>query len=158
MPTFAKHSWSPLRRARFIGVDIIFSLVGIVMQLATAEETQIKYMRKALFALKEKTKDVIQRFDVTLLQKSIPNKTEFVIVIALGDMQRKLYDAFLGAVNSHESEKYVCVFLSEMMTQKCLSICRISFFVLWHTLAKIWNHPQLLLTQASSTVGFVRQI
>lgn len=66
-------------------------------------------MKQRLFILREKTKDIIQRADASHLRKSIPNKSEYVIVVALSPLQKQLYGDFLEAVKANVEEKCVIV-------------------------------------------------
>jgi SNF2 family DNA or RNA helicase len=102
-------------------------------------------MNQRTFILHEKTKDIIQRCDVSHLRRSVPNKAEFVLVVAMTDLQKKLYREFLAAVQANSEEKYEHDYLA--ITSSAL---RIGFFVMWHVLQKVWNHPQLLHRQSES--------
>ena len=99
-------------------------------------------MRHRAFLLREKTKDIVQRCDISQLSSELPKKDEYIVVVKLSEMQQKLYRTFLEAAAASEATAKLDV---ACLCKKLLIFSfRVSFFTAWHVLAKIWNHPRLL--------------
>ncbi|KAK4282924.1 hypothetical protein QN277_014241 [Acacia crassicarpa] len=104
----------------------------------------VKIMNQRSHILYEHLKGFVQRMDMNVAKKDLPPKTVFVISVKLSTLQRKLYKRFLdvhGFTNDRAS--------NEKMRKRC-------FFVGYHALAQIWNHPGILqLTKEEK--DYVRQ-
>ena len=59
-------------------------------------------MRHRAFLLRERTKDIVQRCDISQLSSELPKKDEYIVVIKLSEMQQKLYRTFLAAAAASE--------------------------------------------------------
>ena len=62
-------------------------------------------MRHRSFILHQKTKDIIHRCDASILGKELQGKTELVVIIRLGQVQRELYIRFLKAIHENNQMK-----------------------------------------------------
>lgn len=63
----------------------------------TEQASQRKRMSKRVYALSKKLDSLVQRRGVGVLHKDLPPKHEFVLTVRLGETQRQLYNAVLGA-------------------------------------------------------------
>lgn len=106
-----------------------------------------KLMRYRAHVLHSLLKGFVQRRSHTVLQKSLPEKTEFVLMFRMTEFQRKLYTVFMNEVVRSKKVPNPL---------KAFAVC-----------CKIWNHPDVLhnflkkreldldieLEEAESTVG-----
>lgn len=83
-----------------------------------------KLMRYRAHVLHSLLKGFVQRRSQTVLQKSLPTKTEFVMLIRMTQFQRKLYNVFMDEVVRSKKVPNPL---------KAFSVC-----------CKIWNHPDVL--------------
>ncbi|KAK1260994.1 Chromatin structure-remodeling complex protein SYD [Acorus gramineus] len=112
-------------------------LIGFQNPIENGQHTNstsddVKIMNQRSHILHEQLKGFVQRMDMNVVKKDLPPKTEFVIIVKLSPLQRKLYKRFLdvhGFTNGKIS--------SEKVRRSC-------FFAAYQALAQIWNHPGLL--------------
>lgn len=83
-----------------------------------------KLMRYRAFVLHSLLKGFVQRRSHTVLQKCLPVKTEFVMLVRMTPFQRKLYEVFMDEVVRSKKVPNPL---------KAFSVC-----------CKIWNHPDVL--------------
>lgn len=83
-----------------------------------------KLMRYRAHVLHSLLKGFVQRRSHTVLQKSLPTKTEFVMLVRMTPFQRKLYNVFMDEVVRSKKVPNPL---------KAFSVC-----------CKIWNHPDVL--------------
>ena len=84
----------------------------------------VKLMRYRAHVLHSLLKGFVQRRSQAVLQKCLPEKTEFVILVRMTQFQRKLYSVFMDeVVRSRKVPNPL----------KAFSVC-----------CKIWNHPDVL--------------
>lgn len=84
----------------------------------------IKFMRYRAHVLHSLLVGFVQRRSHMVLQKTLPNKQEYVILLKLSPFQRKLYE----------------VFMNEIVRKKAVPNPLKAFAVC----CKIWNHPDVL--------------
>jgi transcriptional regulator ATRX len=89
-------------------------------------------MKQRAHVLHKQVKGFVQRKNMTVLKDELPSKCVYVISVRLSNLQRKLYTQFL---HSHG-------LLSNPLENNGR---RSILFNAYHALAKIWNHPDLLL-------------
>lgn len=83
-----------------------------------------KLMRYRAHVLHSLLKGFVQRRSHTVLQKSLPDKTEFVLMFRMTEFQRKLYTVFMNEVVRSKKVPNPL---------KAFAVC-----------CKIWNHPDVL--------------
>jgi RAD54-like protein 2 len=95
-------------------------------QCIDSTPNDFKLMRYRAHVLHSLLKGFVQRRSHTVLQKSLPDKTEFVILVRMTKFQRKLYEVFMNeVVRSRKVPNPL----------KAFAVC-----------CKIWNHPDVLYT------------
>ena len=101
-------------------------------QCSDSKEEDKEFMRDRSFVLHHMLEGFVQRRDEGILVGTLPRKAEFVIPIRLSPVQEDLYKRYLehrmSGSDAHAS----------------------SLFKSYHTLAKVWNHPDLLLAEVQS--------
>lgn len=85
---------------------------------------EVSLMKKRAFLLIRKLKPIVDRKNVDILRAELPQKTELVIGCRMTDFQRELYSKFLET-NYKDGTP---------------------LFFYWHTIMKIVNHPDLVLS------------
>ncbi|XP_024393599.1 protein CHROMATIN REMODELING 20 isoform X2 [Physcomitrium patens] len=102
-------------------------------QRADSTSKDVKLMKHRAHVLHKQLMGFVQRKTMSVLKDELPSKCVYVISVRLSPLQRALYLKYLqinGFLNSGLNEK-----------QGRRSI----LFEAYHTLAKIWNHPDLLI-------------
>lgn len=93
-------------------------------QCVDSTPSDCKLMRHRAYVLHSLLKGFVQRRSHTVLQKSLPEKTEFVLLVRMTPFQRKLYSVFMDEVVRSKKVPNPL---------KAFSVC-----------CKIWNHPDVL--------------
>ncbi|CAM6062693.1 unnamed protein product [Sphagnum tenellum] len=101
-------------------------------QHADSTSKDVRLMKQRAHVLHKQVKGFVQRKNMTVLKDELPSKCVYVISVRLSNLQRKLYTQFL---HSHG-------LLSNPLENNGR---RSILFNAYHALAKIWNHPDLLL-------------
>ncbi|KAJ7569529.1 hypothetical protein O6H91_01G082600 [Diphasiastrum complanatum] len=98
-------------------------------QHADSTIQDVKTMKQRAHVLHQQLKGFVQRKDTTVLKDELPSKSVWVISVRLSELQRRLYTRFLEAHGCFKADG---------------KIRRSFLFYAYHSLAKIWNHPDLL--------------
>ncbi|CAL1535806.1 unnamed protein product, partial [Lymnaea stagnalis] len=119
-------------RPNFLGTKTEFSnmferpiMNGQCMDSTTSDK---KIMRHRSYVLHNLLEGFVQRRGHTVLQLSLPPKTEHVFLVRLSAFQRKIYVEFMNAI----SESGLCSWANNNPL-KAFAVC-----------CKIWNHPDIL--------------
>ncbi|KAK3258898.1 hypothetical protein CYMTET_32078, partial [Cymbomonas tetramitiformis] len=91
-------------------------------QLADSKKEDVQTMKKRTLMLHKKLARIVQRMGPEVLRADLPAKREFVIHVRLSRLQRSLYRYWLENIHGHDK----------------------GHFDAFHTLRKIWNHPDSL--------------
>ncbi|KAG0626550.1 hypothetical protein M758_2G134500 [Ceratodon purpureus] len=94
----------------------------------------VKLMKHRAHVLHKQLEGFVQRKTMTVLKDELPSKCVYVISVRLSPLQRALYLKFLQMHGFLDNGKNV-------KPQSGRNI----LFQAYHTLAKIWNHPDLLI-------------
>jgi len=87
-----------------------------------ASDHEKKYMNRRSHVLHKKLSSIVDRKDITTLEKDLPPKREFVILVRMSGFQKYLYKRFL------ELDKTKKTGASKL-------------FVVYQSLLRLWNHP-----------------
>ncbi|KAH3820380.1 helicase ARIP4-like isoform X2 [Dreissena polymorpha] len=99
-------------------------------QCADSTPQDMRLMRYRAHVLHSLLEGFVQRRGHTVLQAALPPKEEYVFLIRMSPIQRKLYQKFMESVTDSGSNGWV-----NNNPLKAFSVC-----------CKIWNHPDILYT------------
>ncbi|CAM6088651.1 unnamed protein product [Calypogeia fissa] len=104
-------------------------------QHADSTLRDVKLMKQRAHVLHEQLKGFVQRMNTSVLKDELPPKCVYVISVRLSPIQRKLYAHYLQVHGLQQDEDEA----TEDKSQ------RKYLFPAYWALAKVWNHPDLLL-------------
>lgn len=122
-------------RPRFLGTLTNFkkSYVNIIAagEHKEAQHSEVIAMRKRAYMLHKKLKPLVDRKDLTELEKSLPPKREFSVLIRMSEFQSFMYKTFLSKLieaNKGGSGQLI--------------------FTAFQALLRVWNHPAIAIVNS----------
>lgn len=102
-------------------------------QHADSTEYDVRCMKERTHVLHKQLVGFVQRKGANIVEKELPPKFIYVISVRLSPLQRALYNRFIQR------------FWLSNEQGPSVARSRKSLFSTYHSLAKLWNHPDLLL-------------